>query len=37
VLGDGRLLAFRVLVHAEREGLDEPAHVLDWQPVVFAR
>jgi len=35
-LGDGRLLAFRVLVHAEREGLDEPAHVLDWQPVVFA-
>ena len=35
-LGDGRLLAFRVLVYAEREGLDEPAHVLDWQPVVFA-
>jgi acyl dehydratase len=35
-LGDGRLLALRVLVHAEREGLDEPAHVLDWQPVVFA-
>jgi acyl dehydratase len=35
-LGDGRLLAFRVLVHAEREGLDAPAPVLDWQPVVFA-
>jgi acyl dehydratase len=35
-LGDGRLLAFRVLVHAEREGLDAPAQVLDWQPVVFA-
>ncbi len=35
-LGDGRLLAFRVLVYAEREGLEAPAHVLDWQPVVFA-
>jgi acyl dehydratase len=34
--GAGRLLAFRVLVHAERDGLDEPAPVLDWQPVVFA-
>jgi acyl dehydratase len=39
-LADGRLLAFRVLVHAEREGAGvggaESAHVLDWQPVVFA-
>jgi acyl dehydratase len=35
-LGSGRLLAFRVLVDAEREGLDEPARVLDWQPVVYA-
>jgi acyl dehydratase len=35
-VGDGRLLAFRVLVDAERDGLDEPARVLDWQPVVFA-
>jgi hypothetical protein len=25
-----------VLVDAEREGLDEPVPVLDWQPVVFA-
>jgi acyl dehydratase len=35
-LGGGRLLAFRVLVDAERVGLDTPARVLDWQPVVFA-
>jgi 2-methylfumaryl-CoA hydratase len=35
-VGGGRLLAFRVLVDAERDGLDEPAQVLDWQPVVFA-
>ena len=34
--GGGRLLAFRVLVDAERDGLDEPARVLYWQPVVFA-
>ena len=35
-VGAGRLLAFRVLVDAEREGLDDPVPVLDWQPVVFA-
>jgi acyl dehydratase len=35
-VGAGRLLAFRVLVDAERDGLDEPVPVLDWQPVVFA-
>jgi acyl dehydratase len=35
-VGGGRLMAFRVLVDAEREGLDEPAQVLDWEPVVFA-
>jgi acyl dehydratase len=34
--GGGRMLAFRVLVHAEREGHDEPAPVLDWRPVVYA-
>jgi hypothetical protein len=43
-LRGGRLLAFRVLVHAEREsvgqepvvGERERTLVLDWQPVVFA-
>ena len=35
-VGGGRLLAFRVLVDAERDGLDEPAPVLDWQPVVYS-
>jgi acyl dehydratase len=35
-VGGGRLLAFRVLVDAERDGLDAPTRVLDWQPVVFA-
>ena len=34
--GGGRLLAFRVLAHAERSGLDEPVPVLDWEPVVYA-
>ena len=35
-LGGGRLMAFRLLVQAERDGLDAPVPVLDWQPVVYA-
>jgi acyl dehydratase len=35
-LARGRLLAFRVLVDAERAGLDEPARVLDWLAIVYA-
>jgi 2-methylfumaryl-CoA hydratase len=35
-LGHGRLLAFTVLVDAERDGLDAPARVLDWKPIVYA-
>jgi acyl dehydratase len=33
---DGRLLAFTVLVDAERDGVDDPAPVLDWKPIVYA-
>jgi acyl dehydratase len=36
-VGDGRLLAFTVLVDAERDGVDGPTRVLDWKPVVYAR
>jgi acyl dehydratase len=32
----GRLLAFTVLVTAMRDGLDTPAPVLDWKPVLYA-
>lgn len=32
----GRLLAFVVHVDAHRDGLDEPAAVLEWRPVLFA-
>ena len=35
-LGAGRLLAFTVLVDAERDGLDAPTRVLDWKPIVYA-
>lgn len=36
-LGNGRLLAFTVEVDAEGAGRDEPARVLDWKPIVYAR
>lgn len=32
----GRLLAFVVQVDASRDGLDHPAAVLEWRPVLFA-
>jgi 2-methylfumaryl-CoA hydratase len=34
---DGRLVAFTVLVDAEREGVDAPTPVLVWKPIVYAR
>ncbi len=34
-LADGRLLAFTVIVQAERDGAD-PVPVLDWRPIVLA-
>ena len=34
--GPGRLLAFTVIVHAERDGEDAPLAVLDWKPIVYA-
>lgn len=34
--GPGRLLAFTVIVHAEREGEPAPLAVLDWKPVVYS-
>lgn len=33
----GRLLAFTVLVEADADDRDEPARVLDWKPIVYAR